>query len=209
VLDLKQNWESLTAPLCSDIGLRRRCFRELQLRYREAQRAYHTLSHIEALLVLWQSQQDQLQDPLSVALAIWYHDCIYNPRKGKNEYYSARLAKKHLGLLGASAVLQERVRALIMATAGHKADPQDSDALFFLDCDLSILGASAEIYKAYQAQIRREYYFVPEFIYRRARQRLIKAWLKRPQLFFTPNLKEQWESQARLNLSAELASAKS
>jgi predicted metal-dependent HD superfamily phosphohydrolase len=204
VLDLKQNWEALTASFCADPALRGRVYHELQTRYQEPQRAYHTLAHIQALLELGQEYQGEFQDPLSVGLAIWFHDAIYNPRKGKNELYSARLAKRQLGQMGASAALQERVAELVMATAGHKADPRDGDALLFLDLDLSILGAEPEVYTAYLAQIRREYRFVPGFLYQRARLRFVRGWLARPRLFMSEVGHARWEAAARVNLAGEL-----
>lgn len=204
MLDLKQNWEALTASFCADPALRGRIYHELQTRYQEPQRAYHTLAHIQALLELWQEYQAEFQDPLSVGLAIWFHDAIYNPRKGKNELYSARLAKRQLGQMGAAAAQQERVAELVMATAGHKADPNDGDALLFLDLDLSILGAEPEVYTAYLAQIRREYRFVPGFLYTRARLRFVRGWLARPRLFMSGVGQSRWEAAARVNLAGEM-----
>lgn len=204
MLDLKQNWEALTASFCADPALRGRVFNELQSHYQEPQRAYHTLAHITALLELWQDYQGEFQDPLSVGLAIWFHDAIYNPRKGKNELYSARLARRCLGQMGASAALQERVVALVLATAGHRADPSDGDALLFLDLDLSILGAEPEVYQAYLRQIRREYHFVLGFLYKRARLRFVKGWLARPRLFMSGVGHARWEAAARENLAREL-----
>jgi len=183
--------------------LRERSFNELVHRYTEPHRAYHTLEHVSALLDLWMRYGALVSDLQSVGLAIWFHDAIYNPRRPGNELKSAKLSSRHLQRMGAPHKLQKRVFELVLATAGHQAAANDGDALFFLDCDLSILGAPPASYQAYTQKIRQEYYFVPFFLYKKARNRLLQTWQNK-QLFQTPELRSVWESQAHVNLAEEL-----
>lgn len=62
---------------------------ELHTRYSEPQRHYHTLEHISHML-------DALKPRAAhktIKLAIWFHDCVYDPVKGGpwNEQESIRV----------------------------------------------------------------------------------------------------------------------
>ena len=67
-----------------------------------------------------------------------------------------------------AAGLGERVADLILATK-HAAVPTDADARLVVDIDLSILGSAEERFDRYERDVRREYRWVPGFIYRRKR----------------------------------------
>lgn len=70
------------------------------------------------------------------------------------------------------------------------------------DIDLHILGAPAERYAEYEAQIRREYRFVPKRLFRGRRARLLRARLESEALYHTAWFREHFESPARRNLAA-------
>ena len=111
--------------------------------YAEPQRAYHTATHIHAVLHWFDAVVDQVgwRSPADVYVAILFHDVVYDPTRHDNEARSAELAQR---LVQASA---ETTR-LILLTAEHgKLDPAgiDHDAAHFLDADTSILGASAAV----------------------------------------------------------------
>ena len=63
---------------------------ELVRAYEAADRHYHDLRHIEALLALARDQP--LLDSAAVEAAIWFHDAIYDTRRNDNEERSAKLA---------------------------------------------------------------------------------------------------------------------
>ena len=79
------------------------------------------------------------------------------------------------------------------------------DCAFFLDMDLSILGAAPEVFTAYEAAIRKEYAFVPAADYRQGRSAILKSFLAREQLYFTAYFRDRLEPQARQNLQQSLA----
>jgi len=92
---------------------------ELRKRYAEPQRAYHSWTHVEALLALFDDARPALHDPWAVLYAILFHDAVYDPRAGDNEERSAAL----LDALAADALpgwRRERVRRMILATKRHE-----------------------------------------------------------------------------------------
>jgi predicted metal-dependent HD superfamily phosphohydrolase len=112
-------------------------------RYGEAQRHYHTLKHIAVCLGWLATHASFAQRPAEIALALWFHDAVYDPRASDNEARSAELARERLGALGVGTEVTERIAAQILATREHLA-AGDADTQLLLDIDLSILGASPE-----------------------------------------------------------------
>lgn len=150
------------------------------------------------------THQHHAQDPLAIALAIWFHDAIYDPLRGDNEERSALLAHDTLSAWGCSEALVRSVVAKVRATAGHTWTDGDPDTALFLDLDLSILGTAPEVYQRYTEQIAHEYAWVPPEMYRARRAAVLHDFLNRPTLYFTPALRALWEAPARLNLQREL-----
>lgn len=174
-------------------------------RFDEKHRAYHTGSHILALLEHLEAAKPLVTDPISVALAIWFHDAVYDPARTDNEVESANLARTLLGHLGESKALIDAVETMIMATIKHlPPDEATTDLKLFLDFDLSILGSSPETYASYAGAIRQEYAFVPDESYRSARLAVLQNFLARADLYFTDHGRATWDSQARRNLAAEI-----
>ena len=106
---------------------------------------------------------------------------------------------------GAGAVVVERVEALIMATC-HDALPSTPDAQLLVDIDLAILGAEPPRFAEYERQIRDEYGFVPEPMFREKRAEILRAFLERPVLFSTPRYAGRFDAPARANLARAIAS---
>ena len=92
---------------------------------------------------------------------------------------------------------------MVMATR-HAAVPPDPDARVLVDVDLSILGAPAARFDEYEAQVREEYAWVPGFIYRRERRKILQGFLARPAIFSTAPFLERYEQQARVNIGRSL-----
>ena len=187
-------WRELGTPVPDDA-----LFAELQARYREPHRAYHTLQHLDECLDSLARERSHAQRPAEIALALWFHDAIYDVNRHDNEERSADWARQALLAAGAPADAAERVRALVMATR-HEAQPQQADAQLLVDLDLSILGAPAPRFAEYERQIRIEYAHVPPDVFEPRRRRILGAFLAREPLYLTPSIRAQREAQARLNL---------
>ncbi|PNH01912.1 hypothetical protein TSOC_012152 [Tetrabaena socialis] len=219
--------------LCTASGLSARDEEswELLLRaYSEPHRHYHALSHLHAMLVwLAEAEREGGCMPRNRAALLWatvYHDAVYDPAAHDNEQRSADLARQHLHRMGLTR-LAEYVAALVLATQRHQlptvapatptvaqAPPSQPVAAAGLDAlvaepekrDLSVLGASPQLYTQYADGVRREYCPVvcSEEEFRVGRSRVLESFLERPTLFFTPYARGRLEAAARANLAMEL-----
>ncbi|ANE42744.1 phosphohydrolase [Deinococcus puniceus] len=168
--------------------------------YAEAHRAYHDAEHVRAVLHALESRR--VLTPV-LTLAVWGHDLIYDPRKHDNEQQSAGVFDGWLAEQGAPADLRAEIHALILATR-HAAPAATRAEALLIDADLSILGATAEAFAAYDAAIRREYRHVPGLLYRMGRKKILRGFLEREQIFTTPEF-AGLEAQARVNLAGAIA----
>jgi predicted metal-dependent HD superfamily phosphohydrolase len=180
---------------------------EMVRAYGEPHRHYHTLDHIAALIALFDRHGAGLAKPDTVALAILFHDVVYDPARNDNEEASASFATERLEALGLSPETTAEVARFVRATShGQGSEPIDAEGLaLLLDLDLSILAAEPAEYRAYAQAIRREYAFVPDVLYRPGRRRVLEGFLKRERIYRTDRLAALWERSAQVNLAAEVA----
>jgi predicted metal-dependent HD superfamily phosphohydrolase len=178
-------------------------FEILDKHYAEGHRYYHTARHIAECLIEFDSIRHVATQPVVVELALWFHDALYDTHAADNEEQSARLAKRCLENAGAGADLQSAVSDLVLVTRAHEGSAHP-DAPLLVDIDLSILGASAERFVEYEEQIRQEYAWVPEDLFRTKRAEILERFLARDVIYRTPRLYQSHEKQARANLRASL-----
>ncbi|WP_414654506.1 N-methyl-D-aspartate receptor NMDAR2C subunit [Ideonella sp.] len=194
----QQTWALLDAePAASELGA-------VLAAWSEPQRHYHDLRHLRDCLNRWSAWQHQAKHPGEVALAVWYHDAVYLPQATDNERQSADWAVRAMAEAGLGGPVAERVHTLIMATC-HDAPAATPDARLLIDIDLAVLGAPAPRFAAYDADVRQEYAWVPEALYRRKRAEVLQHFLQRPRLYVTEAAFNELEAQARRNLAAALA----
>jgi predicted metal-dependent HD superfamily phosphohydrolase len=112
-------------------------FRLLTNAYSKPDRCYHNLNHIQQVLTTIDRFTSQLQDPIAVRLAAWFHDFVYDSQAADNEFQSAKLASELLTELNLAPATIDRVCQLILATQGHQTDAADIDRSIFLDADLA------------------------------------------------------------------------
>lgn len=184
-------------------------WQDIALRYQEAQRAYHTLDHIQQLINQFEQIKHFLHEPHIIALSIFYHDVIYEPTRSDNELQSANHAVTKLSHYLDNGQCQ-RIYALIMMTATHQIeiwaeDNKDSDAAFLLDMDLSVLGASWPEYEQYMQAVRQEYRHIASAEYRGGRTAVLEELLAHQQLYLTEHYHEQLEKQACDNINREIS----
>lgn len=177
---------------------------QLEARYAEPHRAYHTLQHLGECFEQLAPAADLAEQLPEVQLALWFHDAIYDTRAADNEQQSADWAVTELRAAGADPQAAQRVHALVMATR-HAAEPEGADATLLVDVDLSILGAPEARFAEYEAQVRREYGWVPEAAFRSARARVLESFLARPKIYGTDWFAQRLEARARENLARSLA----
>ncbi len=175
--------------------------------YAEPHRHYHTLQHRDECLTLLAEHRGQAAHPHEVALALWFHDAVYDVQAADNEARSADWARDALQAAGVAAAEAGRVHALVMVTCHGRpeaAPPMDADTRLLLDIDLAILGAPAGRYAEYERQIRAEYAHVPAAVFEPRRRQLMAGFLARTPLYRTAALRARREAQARINLAGAL-----
>jgi predicted metal-dependent HD superfamily phosphohydrolase len=181
---------------------------ELSALYRQPDRHYHDLGHIEALLRMLDENRGEFVDPEGIEAAIWFHDAVYDSRRVDNEAKSAALAAERLAGT-TDPVRLSRIVAMIEATATHAlpdlAGDARRDAALFLDMDLAILGADEVTFDAYEAAIRREYAWVDETAWRTGRGAVLWKFAERPAIFHSDLFRKRYEEPARRNIERSLA----
>ena len=183
-------------------------WQDIATRYNEPQRAYHTLKHIRQLFEQFEQIKDKLYEPHIIALALYYHDMIYEPKRSDNELKSAEYAvevlKNYL-----SAEQCQHIYTLIMMTATHQLDKladeyKISDAAFLLDIDLSILGAPWSEYEQYAKDVRHEYMHVAKEDYHTGRIAVLEKLLAHSTFYLTEYYYGRLKEQARDNVKREI-----
>ena len=81
----------------------------------------------------------------------------------------------------------------------------EGDAQLLADVDLSILGREAEVFWRYEENIRKEYAWVPEDLFRRERVRILRGFLDRQHIYYHEEYRERFEARARVNLEQAIA----
>ena len=198
--DLKTNLSLISDdPQFPDV-----CVKEVLQQHRKKARHYHTLNHLQSIWEKLQPVKTLIQDWPVVLFAIAYHDFEYNVLKSDNEERSAGVAIERLTGLNLTTERLNRCRQHILATKGH-AVSADSDCNFFTDADLSVLGADPAVYLLYAKNVRKEYRYYPDLLYKPGRKKVLKFFLDMPRIYKTDHFFELYENQARINLSAELS----
>lgn len=179
---------------------------ELRVLYESPDRFYHTLQHINDVYDNYKYVGGNSPNIVE-ALAIFYHDAVYNTKASDNEERSAEYAVEVAQSLGCGRFGVRHVKSLIYATKDHK--PLQSTiwretSEIFLDSDLSILGVSKSKYEAYSKNIRKEYEWVEEKVYKEKRSEILESFLRKPHIFYTSSFRAKYEEAAKTNIKWEL-----
>jgi len=189
-------WRTLGAD--APAGLRER----LEAAWSEPGRHYHDTRHLGECLALLQAWRSAAERPAEVALALWFHDAVYDPHARDSEARSAAWAGAALAEADDAA---RRVAALVLATR-HDDAPSDGagDTALLQDIDLAVLGSPPDRFDAYDRDVRLEYGHLPDAAWRAGRAAVLRAFLGRPRLYRTAAAAAQLEAQARANLRRAL-----
>jgi len=202
-MDAVARWERMWRELGSSApdGL----LAQLRQAYREPQRHYHTLQHLDECLLLADALRPEMQRPAELELALWFHDAVYDVHAHDNEARSARWAATVMLDAGLDADAATRVTELIMATC-HAAPASSPDAAILTDIDLAILGADPPRFAEYEHQIRAEYAHVAPAVFAAKRRAILQGFLDRPQIYATDTMRARLEAPARRNLAQAIVS---
>ena len=176
-------------------------------------RHYHTLKHIEELLLVAQRHLAEISDQSAVELAIFFHDIVYDAKHGgggKNERDSAAV----FGEFVQDAHPQnfsgsDKVHRWIVATKDHMCAADDEwDMKLFMDFDMAILAAPEVAYNEYAHNVRQEYGHLSTLAWCYGRSRFLSAFAENTEarIFATSSFYAQSEAVARANARREAAS---
>lgn len=185
-------------------------WRALHTAWCEPQRHYHTLEHLGECLQHLRLLQAHAHDLPVLAMALWFHDAVYDPRAHDNEARSAAWAAEALTAARVAPARVVAVVQLVLATCHGYGAPDTSacgahDAALLTDIDLAILAAEPARFDRYEAQVRAEYAWVPDDAFAAGRSRLLRTLLAQPRLYSDAVAPLGWEGRARGNLARSLA----
>lgn len=149
-------------------------------------------------MALLESIRADLNDAYAVALALWFHDAVYDPQAKDNELKSAKLFEQYLSQdLSADDV--QKIKRWIVATQRHKAT-DELDLQFLLDIDLAILAASPERFAEYEQQIQQEFAWVDPDVYLIKRKEVLVHFYQTEPLYQTEYFQQNFERKSKSNL---------
>lgn len=201
---LKETFVNLLSHYSKNDRLIGELWTEVENSYNGNKRYYHTLKHLENLLLQLSEVKSSLLNWDVLLFSLYYHDIIYSAVKSNNEEKSAELAGQRMASLGIAPVIIEHCKTQILATKAHQQS-DDDDTNYFLDADLSILGQPWERYADYYKNVRKEYAIYPDLIYKPGRKKVLQHFLAMPRIFKTEYFYQKLETSAKENLSRELA----
>ena len=178
-------------------------FHSLQQAYSEEHRHYHTQQHINACLAHLHNSNHLTPNPYEIEMALWFHDAIYQPYSSDNELKSALLVENFLLENNVEKTIIARIYNLVMVTL-HNGLANTEDEALMIDIDLTILGSNADVYNIFEKNIRKEYRFVPYFLYKKKRAEILQGFLKQAKIYQTKYFYTLFEIQARENIQAAI-----
>lgn len=174
--------------------------------YQQSHRHYHNLTHLYECFLWFDTIKNQLCYPDLVAIALFYHDIIYNPKSNTNEQDSSDTMQLELkGILSDQKL--SIIDVFILATKHHinpLSDEYKSDLDYLLDIDLAILGSHSDRFDEYNHQIRQEYAWVNGLIYHVKRKSVLRAFYQRDRIYLTEYFYNTLETKAKENLKRHL-----
>jgi predicted metal-dependent HD superfamily phosphohydrolase len=196
---LENRWMDLFSFASETGNTIQKGFQKLVEKYSEKHRHYHNLIHVDACLKHLDEIADCIVDIKPVEVALWFHDIIYDPKKNDNEKMSAEYAKAFLGSVNLASDVILKIEHLVALTK-HPSFPETNDEKYLIDIDLAILAANKEHYDRYESSVRKEYGFVPSFLYKRGRKKILMSFIKSDRIYWTEHFYKKYENQARRNL---------
>jgi predicted metal-dependent HD superfamily phosphohydrolase len=201
---IKKAFLDLLVNYTGNNNLSKELWVKIEISYSSPQRHYHTLVHLANLLAQLTEVKAEIKDWNTVLFTLYYHDFVYNPLNSDNEEKSAIVASTSMAQISVPDKIIEDCKKQIIATKSH-IESNDSDTNYFTDADLSILGASWDIYSQYQKEVREEYSIYPDFVYNPGRKKVLNHFFSMDRIYKTTFFHDKFETQAKHNLQTELA----
>ncbi|KMQ69305.1 hypothetical protein ACM39_04240 [Chryseobacterium sp. FH2] len=202
-MNLKERFQQNCLQYIQDQNLIKSLWLEIENKYSEKSRHYHSLDHLENMFSELDEVKDQILNFTNISFSVFYHDIIYNASSKSNEEKSAHFVKEILQKLNFNRSDIEEIYTQILATKTHQKS-ENNDINYLLDADLSILGKDNQTYLDYTKKIRKEYSIYPDFLYKPGRRKVLQHFLELESIFKTDSFKEKYEKQAKENIKSEM-----
>lgn len=211
---LKEKWNQAIEAVCDcPVEMRDEHFVQVIRTHDLKQRRYHNVRHLEecfqaldmlAPAALSEDNGPEYKRQANIAaLALFYHDIVYEQHADDNEKQSAETARQRLREMGVEGAMIDAVASAIEKTRDHANPATTADSLV-LDADLAIFAAPSLRYREYMREIRQEHCWLPDEKFYHGRRDFLKAMLRRKYIYFTPYGRENWEALARENMENEM-----
>lgn len=149
---------------------------------------------------------DFIKKPNEFKFAILMHDYINGSPNEVHE--SAEAAEKFIKHMTLDYNVSY-IKNLILATDySHKTFKPSIDEQLIQDLDLLILGSNPIDYKEYAKLIRKQYAYIPDEIFNKEREKVLKSFLDKENIYNIDYFKTKYEVQARKNICNELEAIK-
>ena len=181
------------------IGNNKSVFDLLVSAYTEKHRHYHTFKHIQACLYYFDKTSHLANKPDEIELAIWFHDAVYKTRSNNNELESAQWADNFLIQNKVAKNIRNNIYQLIMATL-HNGRFNTRDQTLLVDIDLAILGSRLEVYSEFEKNVRKEFKWVPGFVFKKRRKEILKGFINQKSIYKNKYFIDRFEEKARSNI---------
>ena len=179
-------------------------YHRLILAYSEPQRVYHTLTHIQSCFIIFQDVVHLANNADALALAIWFHDAIYDIDANDNEQRSADwFLQETNGIFDDS--LRDLVFGHILATMHCGRDIKDHDSRIMVDIDLFSFGKPWSEFLRDSEDVRAEKPTVPDEEFYPKQCGFQQFLLEQPRFFQSDYFFRHYEKQARQNLTRFMA----
>ena len=197
---MQKQFEDICQNFC-DHEICIRSFFKIAAQYNQSQRFYHTFNgHIASCLKELENVPNlSPTDKQILTLSLLMHDAVMDFSHSDNEEMSAVFADILCQEIKMPQEITDRVIQCILATK-HDSAPKDHNACITVDIDLAIFGQERRIFNAYERNIRKEYHFVPEEIFKVNRIKKLTHFLNRQSIFYTSYFQKTYEIRAQKNL---------
>jgi predicted metal-dependent HD superfamily phosphohydrolase len=201
---LDARFEQLATRLGATRGIEATSER-LLAKWREGHRLHHGVTYLEEGLARIDTIATSLEEPLVVEAAWWFHKAdLRTGPFADTARRSADFAYDACRQMGIGRELAERLRRMIRATETHLV-PKDMNGdracAALVDLDLAVLGSDELTFARYERDLAKEakWGFL-EAMRLALRTRSLRGHLAREAIFVLPEMRAQFEAQARRNL---------
>lgn len=93
---LRETFKQLISNYTDNEALMSDLWAEIESKYSSRKRHYHTLRHLENLLLELREVKNKIEKWDTILFTLFYHDVVYNVLKSNNEEKSAEFAEKRM-----------------------------------------------------------------------------------------------------------------